>query len=172
MSRFFRQACDRRTSNKWVGCSIGAKKRVRDVFRRYVDEAVIERIESGAPLTIPITKKIINFAIIEIEDEDPAAVQKDLNTLVPLLLKNEGMVMGFSTVLFVSFNEEPKMWSGELSLALQSSELRVKGLYGRVEGWMGNWGGPVRMSYGPLIPGFGRLLARLNSLEYGSFEQA
>ena len=145
---------------------------IRDTFRRYISEDAIQGLENGSLTIQPAARKIINFAIFEIKDEDAEDVQASLRTLVPLLIKNRGMVMGFSTVLLAMFEDEPNIWFGELSLALQSPDLRTKGLYGQAECWVGNWGGPMRMSYGPLIPGFGRLLARLDSQNYGTFEQA
>jgi hypothetical protein len=147
------------------------KERARDTLRRYVSEETLQHLGIGSPATSPPAKKIVNYAIFEIKDEDAEDVQASLRTLVPLLIKNGGMVMGFSTVLLAMFEDGPSTWFRELSLALQSPDLRAKGLYGQVECWVGNWGGPIRMSYGPLIPGFGRLLARLDSQSYGTFEQ-
>jgi hypothetical protein len=147
------------------------KKGVRDTFKRYIGEQGVQRLESGWPPAVLLTRRIVNFAIFEIKDEDIADVQMSLNALVPLIHKNNGMIMGFTAVFLAMFKDEPKMWVGELSLALRSPDLRAKGLYGQVEYLVGNLGGPTRLNYGPLIPGFGRLLARLDSQDYGSFEQ-
>jgi hypothetical protein len=147
------------------------KKFVRDAFKRYVSEEALQRIEKGEwPPQPSATRKLIHFAIFQIKDEDPVDVQASLNALVPLIFKNKGMVMGLPTVKLAMFEDASKMWVDELSLALQSPDLRAKGLFGQVECLVGNWGSPILLSYGPLIPGFGRLLARLDSQDYGSFE--
>lgn len=152
--------------NRW------RKKFVRDAFKRYVSEETIERIETGQWPPMPSsTRRTVNFAIFQIKDEDPVDVQASLDALVPVIIKNKGMIMGFTTVKLAMFEDEPKIWFDELSLALRSPELRAKGLYGQIECLVGTWGGPMLIGYGPLIPGFGRLLARLDSQPYGSFEQ-
>lgn len=115
--------------------------------------------------------------VCQVRDDDADTIRRLTEIVVSELLKGETIVEEVhSSLIVASIGTIFPMPDPEA--ALRETVARLRGLlgndmrlvYGMVIAETGNIGGPNRLAYGTIVPGFGRWLASLTALEFGQAE--
>ena len=149
----------------------------KQLFARYGSpdriEGLVQALTKHPPAPEPRT---VSFAVLQVRDDDIESVQGRLAQALAIVEESGAMVECLAASLVIAtFGTFPRgvavgakdncdVLAGRLVSEL-GQEVRL--VHGTAPGLVGNFGSAKRMSYGSVLPNFGRVLEKLAQLEFG-----
>lgn len=153
------------------------KAYIREAFGPFLSSALIEQLASrpGDLPLMPLENRKIVFALLQIRDDDPAALAERLGRAVDVAAEAQGMVdimAPFVAVIFgVPLTDEPgklrSLRQRMIENLLNNCGRDIRIVYGEADGLAGNLGSERRFTYSAAIPRLGAAFQRLMTLEFG-----
>lgn len=136
------------------------KKKVKELFSKYVSEEAIEKTLEGKDVKDQLKKGNIDYLIMQIRGDTIEDILRLLSKSTEIIVNMNGMVSCiFSSLLFATFGfpfDEYRDASGTCEQVVNDlvSQLKkdIRVVYGSSNGLYGNLGSPRSMHFGPLLP--------------------
>lgn len=154
-----------------------SRKNLRAAFTRHLaDEVIDELIKHPRPLQMAPQPASICFILLQVRDDPVADAPEHMAKAFDIIARRNGTVWGVASSIALASFGAPFSEDAERDLDQRSKSIvrlvtelgaDIRMVYGTADGLIGNFGAPQRFYYGPLLPGFGRYLGALTSLEFG-----
>jgi hypothetical protein len=151
---------------------------IRKAFSRYVPPETLKKLlnDPSSLKPQPPERGLIWFLLVQMQDHAPADGSFKLGAAIDRMVEAELLVSDImcSVVLATAGLSIEESATGEHKIRSAAAQLveqfgsEARAIFGCREGWIGNYGGGIRSNYGPMLPGFGELLAALCETPYGT----
>jgi hypothetical protein len=149
---------------------------IREAFSRYVSPELLADILANPRRFPPLEKREVFFALLQVCDEDSAAMAERLKRAADIAAKAQGMMDLMPPFLVVAFGfpledkSENLRTQGQRMIEdlLRDCGREVRIVYGEAHSLVGNVGCEQRFHYGAAIPNFSMAMQRLLTVEFGA----
>jgi hypothetical protein len=150
------------------------RRRVRTAFGEYLSPEVIRRLLQNPNLVSPQVKHY-QYVVVLADDSNLQEIQPMISKITEIFVQHHATISVVSSSLFVAllgvpFNDcnSPEARRKLVDALLQELGGRIRIGHGEADSLVGNLGGPLRYSYGAVIPGFSGVLKKLLDTNFGT----
>jgi hypothetical protein len=137
-------------------------------------EAIEKLLRETKSESRPLEIKHFQFVVILVDETDPREIPAIIVKVIGTLIEKQMILSNISSLLIstlgVPFPEgnSPEVRREIVSTLLRENGERIRVAHGECEGAFGTYGGHGRWTYGPVIPGFSRVLEKLLETKFGT----
>jgi hypothetical protein len=142
----------------------------------YLSPEVVEKLlretKSGPR---PLEVKHFQFVVILVDEADPREIPAIIAKVIGTLIEKQMLLSNITSSLLIStlgvpFPEgnSPEVRREIVGMLLRENGERIRIAHGECDGAFGTYGGHGRWTYGPVIPGFSRILEKLLETKFGT----